>query len=61
MAKVVLDPKLLPDRPAPMAPAKPPVKTFPYKDSGLPEEADALRLLIRSLRHQPPATQRTGQ
>jgi hypothetical protein len=41
-----------------MAPAKPPVKTFPHKDSGHPEEADAFRLLIRRLRHQPPATQR---
>ena len=61
MAKVVLNPELLPERPVPMAPVKPPVKTFPYKDLGHPEEADAFRLLIRRLRHQSPAKRRAGQ
>ena len=61
MAKVVHDPKVLPDQPARVAQAKPPVKSFPYKDSGHPEEADAFRLLIRRLRRQPPATQRTDK
>jgi hypothetical protein len=54
MAKVVLDPRTLPERTVPIPGAKPPVTSFPYKDLGHPEEVDSFRLLIRELRrHQP--------
>jgi hypothetical protein len=47
MAKVVVDPKSLPDRPVPIPGAKPPVFSLPYKDLGHPEEVDEL-LKLRS-------------
>jgi len=55
MAKVVVDPRSLPERAAPIPGAKPPVYSLPYKDIGHPEEVDAFRELIRQIRHRLPA------
>lgn len=55
MAKVVFDPKTLPERAAPIPGAKPPVYSFPYKDLGSPEEVDTFRDFVRELRRQQPA------
>jgi hypothetical protein len=56
MAKVVLDPRSLPERVVPMPGAKPPVYSLPYKDVGHPEEVDEFRKLIREIRRQPSAS-----
>jgi hypothetical protein len=50
MAKVVLDPKGLPHRAAPMPGAKPAISVLPYKDCGHPEEVEQFRKLIREIR-----------
>jgi hypothetical protein len=55
MAKVVVDPKSLPERAVPIPGAKPPVYALPYKDLGHPEEVDAFRKLVREIRRQAPA------
>jgi hypothetical protein len=54
MAKIVLDPKSLPDRAFPIPGAKPPVFSLPYKDLGHPEEVEAFRELVRGMRQQIP-------
>jgi hypothetical protein len=54
MAKIVTDPKSLPERDVPIPGAKPPVSSLPYKDLGHPEEVDEFRKLIREIRRQPP-------
>jgi len=58
VAKIVLDPKELPNRSVPIPGAKPAVKSFPYRDLGHPEEVDSFRLAIRALRRQQPARTR---
>jgi hypothetical protein len=55
MAKVVADPRSLPERAVPIPGAKPPVFRLPYKDAGHPEEVDAFRELLRKLRRETPA------
>jgi hypothetical protein len=55
MAKVVIDPKSLPDRAAPIPGAKPPVLSLPYQDPGRPEEVDEFRKLLREIRRQIPS------
>ena len=55
MAKVVVDPKSLPERAVPIPGAKPPVSSLPYKDLGYQEEVDAFRKLIREIRRPHPA------
>jgi hypothetical protein len=54
MAKLILDPKMLPDRIVPIPGAKPPVGAFPFQDLGSPEEVDSFRRFIRQLRRQKP-------
>jgi hypothetical protein len=54
MAKIVVDPKSLPERAVPIPGAKPPVSSLPYKDIGSPEEVDSFRKLIREIRRQLP-------
>jgi hypothetical protein len=54
VAKVVADPKSLPERSVPIHGAKPPVYSLPYKDLGHPEEVDAFRKLVREIRRQSP-------
>jgi hypothetical protein len=54
MARVILDPKTLPERTVPISGAKPPVVSFPFQDLGFPEEVDAFRRFIRELRRQKP-------
>ena len=53
MAKIVLDPKSLPERAVPIPGAKPPVSSLPYKDLGSPEEVDTFRKQIREIRRHP--------
>jgi hypothetical protein len=55
MAKIVVDPRLLPERTAPIPATKPPVFSLPYKDLGRPEEVDEFRKFVRELRRQEPA------
>jgi hypothetical protein len=50
VAKLILDPKVLPDRTVPIPGAKPPVVSFPFQDLGRPEEVDSFRRFIRDLR-----------
>jgi len=52
MAKVVVDPKSLPERAEPIPGAKPPVFSLPYKDLGSPEEVDEFLRLIHEMRRQ---------
>ncbi len=52
MAKIVTDPRLLPERATPIPAKKPPVFSLPYKDLGHPEEVDAFLTFIRELRRQ---------
>jgi len=52
MAKVVADPKSLPDRTVPIPGAKPPVLSLPYQDPGHPEEVEAFHKLLRDIRRQ---------
>jgi hypothetical protein len=54
MAKVVVDPRSLPERAVPVPGAKPPVYLLPYKDLGHAEEVDEFRELIRQVRRQSP-------
>jgi len=54
VARVVIDPKGLPERAIPVPGAKPPVYSLPYKDLGLPGEVDAFRELVREIRRQSP-------
>jgi len=54
MAKVVVDPRSLPERNVPIPGAKPPVYSLPYKDVCHPEEVDTFRDLIRQIRRQLP-------
>jgi hypothetical protein len=54
MAKVVVDPKSLPDRVVPIPGAKAPVFSLPYKDLGHPEEVDEFLKLVREIRRQGP-------
>jgi hypothetical protein len=54
MAKLIVDPKSLPERAVPIPGAKPPVSSLPYKDIGNPEEVDEFRTLIREIRRQLP-------
>jgi hypothetical protein len=54
MAKVVVDPRSLPDRAVPIPGAKPPVFSLPYQDPGHPEEVDEFRKLLRDIRRQVP-------
>jgi hypothetical protein len=55
MARVVVDPKTLPDRAVPIPGAKPPVFSLRYQDLGHPEEVEAVRKLLRDIRRQVPA------
>ena len=55
MAKIVVDPKTLPERAVPIPGAKPAASSLPYKDLGCPEEVDAFREFIREIRRQLPA------
>jgi hypothetical protein len=50
MAKLVADPRMLPDRTAALPAVKPPVSSLPYSDVGHPEEVDTFREFIRQLR-----------
>jgi hypothetical protein len=52
VAKVVVDPKNLPERVVPVPGAKPPVSALPYRDLGHPEEVDTFRDFIREIRRQ---------
>jgi hypothetical protein len=52
MAKIVVDPRLLPERTAPIPATKPPVFSLPYKDLGHPEEVEEFRTFLRELRRQ---------
>jgi hypothetical protein len=52
VAKLVVDPRNLPDRVIPIPGAKPPVFSLPYKDLGRPEEVDEFRKLLREIRRQ---------
>jgi hypothetical protein len=52
MAKVIVDPKSLPDRTTPIPGAKPPVYSLPYQDVGHPEEVEAFRKQLRKIRRQ---------
>jgi hypothetical protein len=54
MAKIIADPRSLPERAVPIQGAKPPVFTLPYKDLGCPDEVDTFRKLIREIRRHPP-------
>ena len=54
MAKVVIDPKHLPNRALAIPGAKPSVSVLPYRDLQHPEEADELRELVRELRRRSP-------
>jgi len=54
MAKLVVDPKSLPDRAVPIHGAKPPVFSLPYQDAGCPEEVEEFRKLLREIRRQVP-------
>jgi hypothetical protein len=54
MAKLVFDPKVLPERTMVIPGAKPPVVSFPFQDLGSPKEVDSFRRLIRQLRRQKP-------
>jgi hypothetical protein len=51
-ATLIVDPKNLPERQAPIPGAKPPVSSLPYKDLGHPEEVEEFHNLIRELRRQ---------
>ena len=53
MAKVVINPKNLPERTVPIPRSKEPVSSLPYKDIGHPEEVESFRALIREIRRQP--------
>jgi len=53
MAKLVTDPRSLPERTTPIPGAKPPVSLLPYKDLGHPEEVEEFHRLIREIRRQP--------
>lgn len=55
VARVVVDPKELPERAVPVPGAKPPVYSLPYQDRGYPDEVDAFRKVIREIRRHPPA------
>jgi hypothetical protein len=51
MATIVLDPKQLPERTAPLPPgAKPPITSLPYKDLGDPGEVDEFLEMLREIR-----------
>ena len=54
MARIVVNPKSLPERTVPIPGAKPPVSYLPYADLGHPEEVDTFRDLIREIRRRPP-------
>jgi hypothetical protein len=54
MAKIVADPRSLPERTVPIPGAKPAVFSLPYRDLGCPEEVDTFRVLIREIRRNPP-------
>ncbi len=54
MAKIIIDPRSLPERAVPIPGAKPPVSALPYKDLGCPDEVDAFHKLIREIRRLPP-------
>jgi hypothetical protein len=55
VAKLVTDPKALPERPVPIPGAKPAVYSLPYKDLGRPDEVDAFRRLVREVRRLSPS------
>ena len=57
MAKLVLDPKTLPEPSVPIPGAKPPVWSLPYKDCGRPDEVDEFRKLVHEIRRQSPTRQ----
>ena len=52
VAKLVVDPKSLPNRAVPIPGAKPPVFSLPYQDPGHPGEVDEFRKLLRNIRRQ---------
>ena len=54
MAKIIHDPKDLPERTIPIPGLKHAVTTFPYQDFGHPEEVDEFREFIREIRGQSP-------
>jgi hypothetical protein len=58
MAKVV-DPRELPDSKIFIPGLKPPVSEFAPSDDGDPSEADAFNRMIRELRNQNPASNRS--
>jgi len=53
MAKIILDPRTLPERALPIPGAKAPVTSLPYKDIGCPDEVEAFHKLIREIRRHP--------
>ena len=53
MAKIILDPRTLPERALPIPGAKPAVSALPYKDIGCPDEVEAFHKLIREIRRHP--------
>ena len=55
MAKIIHDPKELPERVVAIPGSKNAETTFPYQDWGHPEEVDEFLALIREIRgHTPP-------
>jgi hypothetical protein len=50
MAKIVVDPKSLPDRAVPIPGAKPPVFSLPHKNLGHPKAVDEFLKLVREIR-----------
>lgn len=61
MAKIVVDPRLLPERTAPIPATKPPVFSLPFKDLGHPEEVDTFRAFVRELRQRVTAQPKNQQ
>jgi hypothetical protein len=52
MAKLVANPKSLPERATPIPGAKAPVYSLPYQDPGRPEEVEVFRKMLRKIRRQ---------
>ena len=52
MAKVIFDPKTLPERIVPIPGSNAPISILPFKDLGHPEEVESFRELIREIRNQ---------
>jgi hypothetical protein len=58
-AKIVLDPKTLPERATPIPGAKPPVTSFPFQDDPrAPDDVDDFLRFIREVRGKQPLSQK---